>query len=86
MSQSPRKRLLWRDLTVFDGLQVLTEPELGNLPTPTRIRAAEWLAARLDRARGDEFVGRVVLRGRAVRVSATVDERIEDRIIGDADA
>jgi imidazolonepropionase len=26
MSQSPRKRLLWRDLTVFDGLQVLTEP------------------------------------------------------------
>lgn len=26
MSQSPRKRLLWRDLNVFDGLQVLTEP------------------------------------------------------------
>lgn len=26
MSQSSRKRLLWRDLTVFDGLQVLTEP------------------------------------------------------------
>ena len=26
MSQSSRKRLLWRDLTVFDGLQVLPEP------------------------------------------------------------
>ncbi|TDS74922.1 hypothetical protein [Amnibacterium kyonggiense] len=66
-------------------VQVLTEPELGNLPAPTRIRAAEWLAGQLDRARGGEFVGRVVLRGRDVRVSATVDERIEDRIIGDAD-
>ncbi|MGT2425271.1 hypothetical protein [Amnibacterium kyonggiense] len=64
-------------------VQVLTEPELGNLPAPTRIRAAEWLAGQLDRARGDEFVGRVVVRGRDVRVSATVDERIEDRLIGD---
>ena len=26
MSQSSRKRRLWRDLTVFDGLQVLAEP------------------------------------------------------------
>jgi len=26
MPQSSRKRLLWRDLTVFDGLQVLSEP------------------------------------------------------------
>lgn len=26
MPQSSRKRLLWRDLTVFDGLQVLAEP------------------------------------------------------------
>ena len=26
MPQSSRKRLLWRDLTVFDGLQVLPEP------------------------------------------------------------
>ena len=26
MSQSSRKRLLWRDLTIFDGLQVLPEP------------------------------------------------------------
>ena len=26
MSQSSRKRLLWRDLTLFDGLQVLPEP------------------------------------------------------------
>jgi imidazolonepropionase len=26
MPQSSRKRLLWRDLTVFDGLQVLVEP------------------------------------------------------------
>src|SRR5690606_5614299 len=26
MPQSSRKRLLWRDLTVFDGQQVLAEP------------------------------------------------------------
>ncbi len=26
MPQSSRKRLLWRDLTVFDGLQELPEP------------------------------------------------------------
>ena len=62
---------------------VHTEPAVDGVPTPVRLRAAEWLATQLDHARGEEFVGRVVTRGAGVRVSATVDERIEDRIISD---
>ena len=64
---------------------VLTEPAVAGLATPVRLRAADWIAGRLDRAEGAEFVGRVVARGHDVRVSATVGERIEDRIIGDLD-
>lgn len=65
---------------------VLTDAAMEDVPTPVRLRAADWLAERLDGARGAEFVGRVVTRGRDVRVSAAVDERIEDRIITDAEA
>jgi hypothetical protein len=69
------------------GLDVVvhTEPAVDGVPTPVRLRAAEWLATRLDGARGAEFVGRVVTRGQDVRVSATVDEHIEDRIISDTE-
>jgi hypothetical protein len=60
---------------------VLTEATVGDLPTSVRLRAAEWLATRLDRAVGSEFVGRVVPRDRGLRVSATADERTEHRVL-----
>jgi len=60
---------------------VLTEPEVGELPTSVRLRAADWLAARLDGVTGAEFVGRVVPRGDDLRVSATADRRTEDRVL-----
>lgn len=64
---------------------VLTEPSVQDLSTPVRLRAAQWIAGQLDRAGGAEFVGRVVTRGRDARVSATVGEHIEDRIITELD-
>ncbi|MBW4042749.1 MAG: hypothetical protein HIU86_11615 [Acidobacteria bacterium] len=65
---------------------VLTEETVNDLPTSVRLRASEWLATRLDRAAGSEFVGRVVARGRDLRVSATADERTEDRLLAQDDA
>ena len=64
---------------------VLTEATVNELPTSVRLRAAEWMATRLDRAAGAEFVGRVVSRGRDLRVSATADERTEDRVLAQDD-
>jgi hypothetical protein len=60
---------------------VLTESTVSDLPTSVRLQAAEWLATRLDRAVGSEFVGRVVPRDRGLRVSATADERTEHRVL-----
>ncbi|WP_375405905.1 hypothetical protein [uncultured Amnibacterium sp.] len=62
---------------------VLTEASVGDLPTAVRLRAADWLASRLNQVVGTQFVGRVVLRGRDVRVSAAVDDAVEDRLLLD---
>lgn len=65
---------------------VLTEPSVADLPTSTRVRAADWLASRLERATGAAFVGRIVLRGRSVRMTAAVDDDVELRMLEDGDA
>ncbi|WP_375387372.1 hypothetical protein [uncultured Amnibacterium sp.] len=64
---------------------LLSDPGLADVPTATRSRAADWLAARLDLARGGVFVGRALARDGDVRVSASGGDQAEHRVLSDED-